>query len=433
MAKDPTLINQPLGVQHFSFCEGYKEKQRFSTSDPSCTRWVDETPLYRAAVGGHLDVVRYLVEHGANVKSGLKEYERPYPLYGALQSGNTDVVGWLLDHGADINAVGEPPGPWRSRGSALHLTARGEPKVKMAKFLLDRGASIDAKDEQGRTPLYWAVEWGNVDIVKLLLAYGADTGIRDAQGATPEELACKKEQEGAESSLKGTRSEIVQLLQTPITESSRARLRDEIDETIRKLETASPLDKAVVTVGATPARNTYLEAAKALAGQKDERLPAILDRRLFDFDWSATAEAAELILNFPTDNGRAYAHRWLNLADSAVLPSATNLRYSEAREALTCVRIWAAANLLTGGPKDEETALAALDRLLPPAQELPYCATIHVHRLYHSLASKPGPERHVMSCRLTPIVDNPYAGNELQELLHKEGCDGVITKGRSGR
>ncbi len=55
----------------------------------------------------------------------------------------------------------------------------------MVEYLLQSGASVNAKDSSGATPLHEAIRYGNVDIVKTLLAAGSDVNARDSLGKTP--------------------------------------------------------------------------------------------------------------------------------------------------------------------------------------------------------------------------------------------------------
>lgn len=57
--------------------------------------------LHEAALNGHLDIVKLLIKHGANVN--IKSYEmfQDTPLVDASANGHLDVVQYLLDHGAD--------------------------------------------------------------------------------------------------------------------------------------------------------------------------------------------------------------------------------------------------------------------------------------------------------------------------------------------
>lgn len=64
--------------------------------------------------------------------------------------------------------------------------AVGNKKLKMASLLLDAGANVNVTHESdGKTPLFWAVEWLNKDMVELLLAHKAEVNILDRNGKAP--------------------------------------------------------------------------------------------------------------------------------------------------------------------------------------------------------------------------------------------------------
>jgi hypothetical protein len=50
------------------------------------------------------------------------------------------------------------------------------------RFLIDNGEDVNAKDNDGNTPLHHARE---ANVVKLLLSRGADPSVRSKQGQTP--------------------------------------------------------------------------------------------------------------------------------------------------------------------------------------------------------------------------------------------------------
>lgn len=57
--------------------------------------------------------------------------------------------------------------------------------TKAVKTLLERGADVNARDENGWTPLVEAAFGGHADTVQLLLEQGADVNVRDRAGWTP--------------------------------------------------------------------------------------------------------------------------------------------------------------------------------------------------------------------------------------------------------
>lgn len=119
------------------------------------------TPLMRAAKKGDVEMMRVLLAHGADptlrTKTGTETLMFASGLGGAgrftafedKQATEADFIEaatLCLERGADINAVSE------NGQTALHLavTVRSESFIA---FLLERGARVDIKDKQGRTPI----------------------------------------------------------------------------------------------------------------------------------------------------------------------------------------------------------------------------------------------------------------------------------------
>jgi ankyrin repeat protein len=53
-----------------------------------------------AASNGHLEVVQWLYDHGADIRA-----DNDYAVRWAAAMGHLEVVQWLHEHGADIHAV----------------------------------------------------------------------------------------------------------------------------------------------------------------------------------------------------------------------------------------------------------------------------------------------------------------------------------------
>ena len=120
-----------------------------------------QTPLILASQKGHYEVVRTLLEHGANTETPRIRYQSP--LGTASYGGHVEVVQLLLEHHADVNAQNG-----RRKYTALHWASRGgQPAV--ARMLLEHGADVNARRSNGVSALGYATN----EVAQVLIAYGA--------------------------------------------------------------------------------------------------------------------------------------------------------------------------------------------------------------------------------------------------------------------
>lgn len=146
------------------------------------------TPLSFAVEKGHLGMARFLIESGADLDAF--DCKGPPPaLVTAVVEENEKMVHLLLDAGASVDL----PPDWSLGQFATALSesvkAKNEP---LARVLLDHGASPDAATWYGRTALHFAAEFFDPDIMALLIARGADVNARDNDGRTPLKVALDK-------------------------------------------------------------------------------------------------------------------------------------------------------------------------------------------------------------------------------------------------
>jgi ankyrin repeat protein/uncharacterized protein YecT (DUF1311 family) len=204
-------------------------------------------PIGCAAGTGQIDVIDFLVQHGANV--GWPDFAGYTPIF---QATTQAVIEDLLKHGADLDGPGQK---WQKDGTLLpmpqltplssaiasnqwgkaallvsmgadvrtqepslltEVALKGPPEMlstlldhgvdintkspagetalmavvrsrerDKVQLLIDHGADVNVQSNVGLTPLHLAVEGGDVDLVKLLLAHGAARNTSDGGGVTP--------------------------------------------------------------------------------------------------------------------------------------------------------------------------------------------------------------------------------------------------------
>jgi ankyrin repeat protein len=136
-----------------------------------------------------LDLVKYLLDQGADIDQREDDRRRRTPLHIAL-SHNSDaaMAKLLIRQGADLSLK-------RNDGSTpLHDAARfhGRPPV-LVQLMCERGADPNARGGLQRTPLHAAVERGTggaaATIIETLLEHGADPSLKGTRGKTPYDLA----------------------------------------------------------------------------------------------------------------------------------------------------------------------------------------------------------------------------------------------------
>eukprot|EP00072_Mus_musculus_P073164 XP_017174927.1 PREDICTED: ankyrin-2 isoform X45 [Mus musculus] len=132
-----------------------------------------------AAQENHIDVVKYLLENGANQSTATEDGFTPLAV--ALQQGHNQAVAILLEN--DTKG--------KVRLPALHIAARKD-DTKSAALLLQNDHNADVQSKSGFTPLHIAAHYGNVNVATLLLNRGAAVDFTARNGITPLHVASKR-------------------------------------------------------------------------------------------------------------------------------------------------------------------------------------------------------------------------------------------------
>ena len=159
------------------------------------------------------DIVRMLVAKGANVNARLKRPiigrhhtptgdaslgEGTTPLARAAKSNDLQLMRVLLDAGAD------PKLTLKDRTTVLMIAAAGgavvgayavaipvteDSSIEAVKLCLDRGVDINAFNTTGTTAVHSAVQRGAQKVVRFLAEHGAKLDMKNKQGRTPLDIA----------------------------------------------------------------------------------------------------------------------------------------------------------------------------------------------------------------------------------------------------
>lgn len=141
------------------------------------------TALHWSAIRAQWDVVKYLVEAGADVNAfALNENA---PLHCAANHNNVAIVGLLIKKGSVVdkkNILGNTP---------LHVACQAGNK-KVAKILVFQGAKVNGVSNEGWTPLHYAQMSGHSEMAAQLRRQKASLEIEDSSGKTADEYKFRR-------------------------------------------------------------------------------------------------------------------------------------------------------------------------------------------------------------------------------------------------
>ncbi|CAH1775455.1 unnamed protein product [Owenia fusiformis] len=139
-----------------------------------------ETALHAAVTAGNIDVVKFLISHGANMHSLEMDPCGLGVLHKASKNNNRSLVELLLESGIDVNYIDA------EGNTALHL-ACSKKHTDIALLLIEKGADFTIRNTiHGQLPLHIAISSKcSHEIIDVLLAKGSPLGMSDDRGNTP--------------------------------------------------------------------------------------------------------------------------------------------------------------------------------------------------------------------------------------------------------
>src|SRR6188508_1352833 len=164
--REPLLAMMALLIEHGADVNAQtrevppSRRWLYSLGDVSWVDFTGQTPFLRAALSGDTTVMRLLLEHGADPNLATPAGTTPLmaaagvnwvvaQTYTESPQAQIDAVMLCLELGADVNAT-------NSMGLTALLGAANRGSNDLIELLVKRGARLDIKDKEGRTPLRWA-------------------------------------------------------------------------------------------------------------------------------------------------------------------------------------------------------------------------------------------------------------------------------------
>ena len=189
------------------------------------------TPLHTAVVRGDLELVEALCARGADPNARLVEgsqqrreaywfalserWRGATPFWLAAKFAEVDIMRALVDRGADpllaaddgttplmsIAGIGYRPGSIgmnrRNQGigpdaARLLKAANEQPTLEGTRLVLELGGDVNAANDNGNTAAHGAAVLGYASVVELLAAHGADLEVENRRGQTAQGVLCRQ-------------------------------------------------------------------------------------------------------------------------------------------------------------------------------------------------------------------------------------------------
>jgi len=159
-----------------------------------------------------MDIIKSLVDHKANVNAQLtapapiEKHAQDMgdrtmaagttPFTRAARSADVDLMHYLLDHGADPKLVGKDNQTALMVAAGLawndHIRGTEAEALEAVKLCASLGLDVNAVTDKGETALHGAAHRGADSIAKFLIEKGANPNVRNKKGFTPLDLAMGK-------------------------------------------------------------------------------------------------------------------------------------------------------------------------------------------------------------------------------------------------
>lgn len=150
-----------------------------------------DTALLIAVKRGRKSAVRTLIRNGAgvNIKNDAGVTSLKVLFTGDYSSYDYSIFRMLVDSGANLNVRYE-------KGRTILYQAIDKGKINAVKILLENGAEVNSRDDNGITPLIFSfIDDNRYDIIEELIDYGAEIEAEDDKERTALSYAASYDEE----------------------------------------------------------------------------------------------------------------------------------------------------------------------------------------------------------------------------------------------
>lgn len=155
---------------------------------------LESSPLNWAARSGHIQMVVYLMQQGANPFNN--DIEGFSTIHLSTMFGHSMVTAYLLAKGLD------PDLKDKNGATALMFAAQRTHSRDPAQLLITFNARLNAQDNKGNTPLHYCVAYNNATVMKILLEKGASLDVKNNKGMDPIEFSIERGKSAAANMMK---------------------------------------------------------------------------------------------------------------------------------------------------------------------------------------------------------------------------------------
>ena len=168
-----------------------KALEKLIKDDTDLNKQYDKiTPLNLAAARNDKEMVKFLVEKGADIN--LEDGYGYTPLIIAIKYRNIGLAKNIIDLKPDLNAICSATGD-----TPLTYLVNANKYADLCYYMIKNGADINKKNKEGNTPLMIAAASYNYAIVGVLVNMGADYNIKNKEGKTAIDIASARDDSSA--------------------------------------------------------------------------------------------------------------------------------------------------------------------------------------------------------------------------------------------